>query len=185
MVVSILECPRSCLMVYVRSRIKQVGCEGMPEGMGRECVLSESGLLHGHPDGVLDSLPRFFGGTVIHRLAGSLSLEEIFLGLMELPLLVEHGKDGGRKDGEPVPAAFSRNDLYLHAGPVDALHFQEAEFTQSDSRTVKQGYDGFVLDVGGRGKDMENPDARDKLCSCVKISGSRNSFLGYRAWGTT
>lgn len=127
--------------VYVGTGIQQVGCEGVPERMGGECVLSESGLLHGHPDGVLD-------GAVIHGLAWSLSLEEIFFGPVELPLLFEHGQDGEWQDGEPVPVSLSGNNLNLHFGSVDALHLQKAELAQSQSGAIKQGNDGFVLDVG-------------------------------------
>jgi len=135
--------------VYVSTGIKKVGCKRVPERVGGECVLSESGLLHGHPDGVLDSLPRSFGGAVIHGLAGSLSLEEVFFGPVELPLLFEHGKDGDRQDGEPVPASLSGNNLNLHFGSVDALHLQETELAQSQAGAIKQGNDGFVLEVDG------------------------------------
>jgi len=129
--------------VYVGTGIQQVGCEGVPERMGGECVLSESGLLHGHPDGVLDSLPRSFGGAVIQGLAWSLSLEEIFFGPVELPLLFEHGQDGEWQDGEPVPVSLSGNNLNLHFGSVDALHLQKAELAQSQSgapESIGAGY---------------------------------------------
>src|SRR5665811_1667799 len=93
-------------------------------------------------------------GAVVHGPAGSLSLEKVLFGSVNLPVCFEQRKYSRGQDGKPVPASLSGNDFELHIGPGDMFHLKEAEFAQPDSGTVKQSDDCPVLEIGSRSQDL-------------------------------
>jgi len=100
--------------------------------------------------------PDFFGGSVIHGFARSLSLEKVLFGPVNLVVCLEQREHGSRQDGKPVPASLPGHYLELHVSSADMFHLQEPEFAEPDSCAIEQSDDCPVLEIGSRSEDLSD-----------------------------